>query len=159
MQGNGSITVKGVLREVIFRRRDFLVALVDLKDDSLLVKPSRFVLPNGGDIATGQLYLFHGRLLLRRERGVQFVVDAHEPFVQRTGKVTFSTPKPLLQALIDGEVPSIGAGTGKRLVDGFGEDLFTMRDASPLTSMTGIGERKAISILANIRRYLDGING
>lgn len=156
MQGNGSKTVKGVLREVIFRRRDFVVGVVDINDSPFMINPSRFVFPKGGDITTGQMYLLHGKLLFRRARGLQFLVYHHEPCIAERTKVTFSTPKPLLQALAEGEVPSIGANTGKRLVEGFGADLFTMQDPSALTSMTGIGERKAISILANIRRYLDG---
>ena len=155
MEGNGALSVTGYLRGVLYRKKRFVVGLVDV-EETLLLNPRRFVLPQGGNIVVGQNYRFSGRLIINRHYGTQFQVDHHELLSATPTHRPIKREAPLLAALKAGEVPGIGADTGARLVQGFGEDLLTMRDAHPLTCMTGIGERRAFSILANIKRYIDG---
>lgn len=152
------LSVVGQLRKIIYRKGDFVVALLDA-ETPLPVPVERVVLQHGGDIQTNIRLRLYGKLVLRRIHGFQFVASSFE---EAAKPIRPAPPpafkKPLLEALELGEVPGVGAETGCRLVKAFGSDLATLEEPAALATLTGIGHRRAFSILANIHRYIDEIN-
>lgn len=131
------ITAK--LVEVLFTRKGFLICNMATAHRFGDIQPVRYVFSQVRTPFTpGSHFHLTGNVEIHPEYGPQFKVVTFQPF------------SPLAAALVNGEIPSIGAETGLRIWDLLGEGVEQLSTANILETLSGIGPKRAQSILANI---------
>lgn len=148
--------VIGKVRKLLFRGKGVAIAKMLTPHEIWFVEPQTFLFSKGVDVEEGKWFSCTGTLLLTRKYGAQFHVNSYN-------KITCPGEKPVLNAkhaeiisaLLAGEIPGIGADTARILFERLGENILSLTDAGDIEKIKGFGERRAFTVLANIRRFLD----
>lgn len=137
-----SISFRARLVHTLFERKGFVVAEMATDYDFGLLKPLRYIFKSvNKPLVENATYHLEGSLMRHLEHGVQFEVSA------------FKIEALLVTALLNGDIPSIGKDTGLRIWNLLGDDIENLCRIEPLLQLSGIGRKKAFSILANITQF------
>lgn len=141
-----SISFRARHVQTLFDRKGFVVADMATEYDFGLLKPLRYIFKAvTKPLVVGATYVLTGSLMRHAEHGVQFEVSG------------YMVESRLTTALLNGEIPSIGKETGLRIWNLLKDDFETLSSIEPLLQLSGVGKKKAFSILANIAQFKESI--
>lgn len=149
-------TVIGQVEKLLFRGKGVAIAQMLTPEVIWLVNPQTYLFAKGLDVEEGRWFCCRGKLLITRKYGVQFHVSSYNQIDSPGEKpVLNSRHTEIISALLAGEIPGIGADTARILFERLGENILSLTDAGDIEKIKGFGERRAFTVLANIRRFLD----